>query len=624
MINRILSFKVCGLTVAADGSEDHLIHRFKEGEPCASGPELVDVGEEEEEEGDDEEECNNELVFRSSFSTAPVHRLDSPQKDSGTEEEEEEEEEDNFESDATDNSSDVLDITEDSDVTSTLGPRRNVTGSPPCVYITLMESDEDGDDTISIEEDTISFTEDTTPPEDDVGPWVGELVLGSRNHLPLWPGIVRARGRASTAPRLGLVEWYGGDGTYTEVNLQSLQPCTDFNQCYCDDAFSTKAKYRTAIFQFLQEAAGRCRKKFSPKDPKELLVHMLDWAFHGFQPTGPPTGSKQPAPPDDEKQTRKLRKKKKKPQLLLPRNKRQTQMSTVSRWLEEVSPSQSQEDASTTPGKGKKRHWGKEGEGGGLERTKDGSGEEGTAHSKGLKKRPSLLNEFEKSLPADFMPTDKKKALITKEAVDVYIQPDQKDRETTICRIREEGLDIEVFCLCCGTADVDTSHPLFKGSLCPKCKDNFTETLYHYDEDGYQSYCTICCYGLEVILCGNDSCCRSFCLNCLDILVGPGTFDSLKEMDPWICYLCQPLAAHGALEPREDWSIRVQEFFANNSGMSPIASTRPFLPTYGDPSEFCHFLMASEQVCRDGRGKEEQVGGDGWSYGEQVGGDGQG
>lgn len=39
-------------------------------------------------------------------------------------------------------------------------------------------------------------------------------------------------------------------------------------------------------------------------------------------------------------------------------------------------------------------------------------------------------------------------------------------------------------------------------------KNNFTETLFRYDEDGYQSYCTICCYGMEVILCGNDSCCR--------------------------------------------------------------------------------------------------------------------
>uniref|UniRef100_A0A667YQU1 DNA (cytosine-5-)-methyltransferase n=1 Tax=Myripristis murdjan TaxID=586833 RepID=A0A667YQU1_9TELE len=123
------------------------------------------------------------------------------------------------------------------------------------------------------------------------------------------------------------------------------------------------------------------------------------------------------------------------------------------------------------------------------------------------------------------------------------------------------------FCLCCGTEDIEIFHPLFEGSLCLKCKDNFTETLYRYDEDGYQSYCTICCYGLEVILCGNDSCCRSYCQDCLNILVRPGTFDSLKEMDPWICYLCQPHRPHFALIPREDWSIRVQEFFANNSAM---------------------------------------------------------
>uniref|UniRef100_A0A674C390 DNA (cytosine-5-)-methyltransferase n=1 Tax=Salmo trutta TaxID=8032 RepID=A0A674C390_SALTR len=126
-------------------------------------------------------------------------------------------------------------------------------------------------------------------------------------------------------------------------------------------------------------------------------------------------------------------------------------------------------------------------------------------------------------------------------------------------------LSSKAFCLCCMDDEIEIFHPLFEGSLCLKCKDNFTETLYRYDEDGYQSYCTVCCAGLEVILCGNDSCCRSYCLDCLNILVGPGTFDSLKEVDPWICYLCEPHNAHGALKPRLDWNIRVQEFFANNS-----------------------------------------------------------
>uniref|UniRef100_A0A9R1SMT9 DNA (cytosine-5-)-methyltransferase n=2 Tax=Cyprinus carpio TaxID=7962 RepID=A0A9R1SMT9_CYPCA len=120
------------------------------------------------------------------------------------------------------------------------------------------------------------------------------------------------------------------------------------------------------------------------------------------------------------------------------------------------------------------------------------------------------------------------------------------------------------FCLSCGNANVETFHPLFKGSLCFKCK-NFTETLYRYDDDGYQSYCTICCAGLEVILCGNASCCRCFCKDCLNVLVGPETFDKLKEVDPWSCYICQPSKCHGVLKLRPDWSVRVQEYFANNS-----------------------------------------------------------
>uniref|UniRef100_A0A672QUY7 DNA (cytosine-5-)-methyltransferase n=1 Tax=Sinocyclocheilus grahami TaxID=75366 RepID=A0A672QUY7_SINGR len=123
------------------------------------------------------------------------------------------------------------------------------------------------------------------------------------------------------------------------------------------------------------------------------------------------------------------------------------------------------------------------------------------------------------------------------------------------------------FCLSCGSTPVEIIHPLFEGRLCSNCKYNFTETLYRYDEDGYQSYCTVCCSGMEVILCGHDSCCRSYCVDCLDILVGEGTFNQLKNVDPWTCYLCAPESSSGALKPRHDWSIRVQEFFANNSAM---------------------------------------------------------
>uniref|UniRef100_A0A8D3D7T9 DNA (cytosine-5-)-methyltransferase n=1 Tax=Scophthalmus maximus TaxID=52904 RepID=A0A8D3D7T9_SCOMX len=146
------------------------------------------------------------------------------------------------------------------------------------------------------------------------------------------------------------------------------------------------------------------------------------------------------------------------------------------------------------------------------------------------------------------------------------------------------GMNIH-FCLSCGSSEIDALHPLFEGGLCLKCKENFTETLYRYDEDGYQSYCTVCCAGLEVILCGNASCCRCFCKDCVDILVGAGTFDNLKDVDPWSCYMCQPAQCDGNLRLRPDWSVKVQDFFVNNSAMEfephrvypsiPAAQRRP-------------------------------------------------
>ena len=37
----IKSFKSCGLNLKMDGSEDHLIHCFKEGQPCANGLDML-------------------------------------------------------------------------------------------------------------------------------------------------------------------------------------------------------------------------------------------------------------------------------------------------------------------------------------------------------------------------------------------------------------------------------------------------------------------------------------------------------------------------------------------------------------------------------------------------------
>ncbi|XP_040008576.1 DNA (cytosine-5-)-methyltransferase 3 beta, duplicate a [Xiphias gladius] len=165
---------------------------------------------------------------------------------------------------------------------------------------------------------------------------------------------------------------------------------------------------------------------------------------------------------------------------------------------------------------------------------------------------------------SDYQPPAKRKYVFKNKANAPVIT---YSKESIIEKVKEKGKKIEDFCLSCGSSDIEVQHPLFEGGLCLKCKENFTETLYRYDEDGYQSYCTVCCAGSEVILCGNASCCRCFCKDCLDILVGPGTFDKLKDVDPWSCYMCKPSQCEGNLKLRPDWSVKVQDFFANNSAM---------------------------------------------------------
>ncbi|KAG5282040.1 hypothetical protein AALO_G00051590 [Alosa alosa] len=170
---------------------------------------------------------------------------------------------------------------------------------------------------------------------------------------------------------------------------------------------------------------------------------------------------------------------------------------------------------------------------------------------------------------SDYQPPAKRKYVSKNKS---YVGP--KGREH-ILQGANKGKKVENWCISCGSTDTEVLHPLFEGSLCEKCKINFMETLYRYDDDGYQSYCTVCCFGKEVLLCSNSKCCRCFCRECLDFLVGPGTFEELKEVEPWSCYMCRPPEKFGALMLRPDWSVRVQEFFAD-SGFLPFKPQRVY------------------------------------------------
>ncbi|XP_061700595.1 DNA (cytosine-5)-methyltransferase 3A isoform X2 [Syngnathoides biaculeatus] len=142
---------------------------------------------------------------------------------------------------------------------------------------------------------------------------------------------------------------------------------------------------------------------------------------------------------------------------------------------------------------------------------------------------------------------------------------DEGTREQLIHEVRQKCRSIEDICISCGSLNVSLEHPLFAGGMCQGCKNCFLECAYQYDDDGYQSYCTICCGGREVLMCGNNNCCRCFCVECVDLLVGQGAAHAAIKEDPWNCFMCGgPKGAYGLLERRPDWTCRLQHFFANN------------------------------------------------------------
>ncbi|XP_053191254.1 DNA (cytosine-5)-methyltransferase 3A-like isoform X7 [Scomber japonicus] len=141
---------------------------------------------------------------------------------------------------------------------------------------------------------------------------------------------------------------------------------------------------------------------------------------------------------------------------------------------------------------------------------------------------------------------------------------DERTRERLVHEVRQKCRSIEDICISCGSLNVSLEHPLFGGGMCQSCKNCFLECAYQYDDDGYQSYCTICCGGREVLMCGNNNCCRCFCVECVDLLVGHGAAVAAIKEDPWNCYMCSQKGVFGLLERRTDWPCRLQHFFANN------------------------------------------------------------
>uniref|UniRef100_A0A8C5JK67 DNA (cytosine-5-)-methyltransferase n=1 Tax=Junco hyemalis TaxID=40217 RepID=A0A8C5JK67_JUNHY len=167
-------------------------------------------------------------------------------------------------------------------------------------------------------------------------------------------------------------------------------------------------------------------------------------------------------------------------------------------------------------------------------------------------------------------PTKRLKTYPCNSSKEQRVEEDQT-REQMVSDVTNNSGKLEDSCLSCGRRNPATFHPLFKGGLCQTCRDRFLEYFYMYDEDGYQSYCTVCCAGKELLLCSNASCCRCFCVECLDVLVGRGTSARVKEQEPWNCYMCQPQQGRGVLQRRQDWNARLQDFFTSDKGQEYAA-----------------------------------------------------
>ncbi|XP_075451002.1 DNA (cytosine-5)-methyltransferase 3A-like [Ascaphus truei] len=140
----------------------------------------------------------------------------------------------------------------------------------------------------------------------------------------------------------------------------------------------------------------------------------------------------------------------------------------------------------------------------------------------------------------------------------------ERPRERLVFEVREKCRNIEDICISCGSLNATLEHPLFIGGMCQNCKKCFLEWGYQYDDDGSQSYCTICCAGTEVLMCDETNCCRCFCVECVDLLVGPGAAQAAIKEDPWKCYMCDHKGIYGLLRRRDDWPSRMQLFYSNN------------------------------------------------------------
>uniref|UniRef100_A0A8C9R5D8 DNA (cytosine-5-)-methyltransferase n=1 Tax=Scleropages formosus TaxID=113540 RepID=A0A8C9R5D8_SCLFO len=339
--------------------------------------------------------------------------------------------------------------------------------------------------------------------EDGRGFGIGELVWGKLRGFSWWPGHIVswwATGRSRAAEGTRWVKWFG-DGKFSVVCVEKLLPLSSFSSAFHQPTYNKQPMYKKAIYEVLQVAGTRAGKIF-------------------------------PACPDsDESDTSKS---------VDLQNKQMIEWAMTG--FQPTGPK-------------------------GLEPPEAPQPVSVFSHINAEERNKEVYPEMWVEPEAAAYtppPPAKKPRKSTTEKPKMKEIIDEGTRERLVYEVRQKCRNIEDICISCGSLNVSLEHPLFTGGMCQSCKNCFLECAYQYDDDGYQSYCTICCGGREVLMCGNNNCCRCFCVECVDLLVGPGAAQAAIKEDPWNCYMCGHRNVYGLLRRRDDWPCRLQHFFANN------------------------------------------------------------
>ncbi|GIY19748.1 hypothetical protein CEXT_622501 [Caerostris extrusa] len=144
-------------------------------------------------------------------------------------------------------------------------------------------------------------------------------------------------------------------------------------------------------------------------------------------------------------------------------------------------------------------------------------------------------------------------------------------------------LKIEDICIACRESNVEIidHHPVFEGGLCFECKQRTEENMCAFACDGKSMCCIICFKPGSLILCDKDICFRSYCYDCITLLLSPADKEEILKTDPWNCFFCASNKTnYGLLRIRKDWKKSMMRIFnlSENEEECPLldfANKRP-------------------------------------------------